>query len=161
VRAMSDYAGASGYDIPVAGAGHITVSDVYQTVEGGDISGVPDPGWKYTDKAGHQHFYVEVETGKNYPSLDQMFGQVTFCDDCQEAHCDVWLECRVCGEKIEPGTRPAPPAKVLVRRELSYQGVIPKDIGVQILKWSESLVPDPGTYVINGKLPSQFLEEDL
>ena len=62
----------------------------------------PDPNWTYTDDAGHEHAYGSRETP--YPTLVERQGEPYWCPDCEDEHVDTWLECPLCGQKIQPGT---------------------------------------------------------
>ncbi|MFF9269112.1 hypothetical protein [Streptomyces rochei] len=63
----------------------------------------PDPHWRTTDKEGHQHAYVDGPD--RYPTLVSVTGDAYWCTLCCDEHADTWYECRICGEKITPGTR--------------------------------------------------------
>lgn len=62
----------------------------------------PDPRWTYTDHAGHGHAYGSKT--QPYPTLVRRQSEPYWCPDCQDEHTDSWLECPLCGEKIQPGT---------------------------------------------------------
>ena len=64
----------------------------------------PDKTWRYTDRHGHEHRYVDdryVDGG--YPTLIVVDDETWWCDDCEDAHTESHRECRECGERIEPG----------------------------------------------------------
>lgn len=63
----------------------------------------PDPKWSAVDSNGHEHRYTEGSD--RYPSLKSVAGELYWCEDCQDEEFDTWYECRLCGEKVEPGTR--------------------------------------------------------
>lgn len=62
----------------------------------------PDPSWRYTDTAGHEHCYDD-----GYPTLELVtVSEPYWCPDCHEEHeGDTELRCRLCGEQVTPGTR--------------------------------------------------------
>lgn len=72
---------------------------------------VPDPGWKYMDKKGHGHFWK----GKNLPTLEWIVTGTQWVGDEYDAYEYEIGEyrCRLCGEVIKPGERPATPKPVL------------------------------------------------
>ncbi|NED31143.1 hypothetical protein [Streptomyces sp. SID8499] len=63
----------------------------------------PDPRWRVTDSNGHEHY--SSDGPDRYPTLKSVAAEPYWCADCQDEHVDTWYECRICGEKIEPGTR--------------------------------------------------------
>lgn len=63
----------------------------------------PDPSWKYTDRTGHQHAYGSRENP--YPTLVRRYSEPYWCEECQDEHTDSWMECPLCAETIQPGTR--------------------------------------------------------
>ena len=65
----------------------------------------PDPEWRYTDAAGHEHY----REGPRYPTLMTAHDYTYWCEDCRDEHDVTHLECSLCGEHIVPGTRPASP----------------------------------------------------
>ena len=70
----------------------------------------PDKKWRYTDKKGHKHYYVEPpaevtitsDDDSHYPTLRRKI-ETYYCHDCQDEHTDSWLRCRQCKETISPG----------------------------------------------------------
>ncbi|MFI2620421.1 hypothetical protein [Streptomyces sp. NPDC018584] len=65
----------------------------------------PDPRWTYTDRAGHEHAYGQRGSAAHtYPTLARRESEPYWCSDCDDEHTDVWFECPLCGEQIEPGT---------------------------------------------------------
>ena len=70
----------------------------------------PDPDWRYTDAAGHDHY----RENKAWPTLVWK-PEIYWCHDCQDEHDDGHRECSICGEEIEPGTRPVPPHSGYIR----------------------------------------------
>ena len=65
---------------------------------------VASESWKYTDKAGHEHRYVEDVD--HYPTLEKVVTPEHWCEDCNDTHNDgEYLVCKVCRERIRPGTR--------------------------------------------------------
>lgn len=66
----------------------------------------PDPDWKYTDAAGHPHFYGP-EGG--YPTVTWVLDRRYWCEGCRDEHQEGHWECPLCGEHVVPGTRmPSP-----------------------------------------------------
>lgn len=71
----------------------------------------PDPAWTFTDAAGHEHrasgegIHSMIATPVTYPTLETVYGDESWCEDCRETHTDEWWACRRCGEKIVPGIR--------------------------------------------------------
>lgn len=65
-----------------------------------------DDNWRFTDAAGHEHFYVD-----GYPAYPTVWiVDATFwCGDCEEEHEDGHYECSLCGEQVVPGTKPPSP----------------------------------------------------
>ncbi|MFF9043313.1 hypothetical protein [Streptomyces parvulus] len=63
----------------------------------------PDPRWKTTDQQGHEHAYAAGPD--RYPTLVLVTGDPYWCEDCRDEHADDWYECRLCGERITPGSR--------------------------------------------------------
>lgn len=65
-------------------------------------SGLPhrDDTWRYTDRAGHEHTWDE----NAYPTLTWVVDSTYWCADCSDEHEDGHYECRLCGERITPGT---------------------------------------------------------
>lgn len=61
-----------------------------------------DPKWRGADSQGHEHAYADG--ADHYPSLDLILGEPYWCEDCQDEHQDSWRVCRICGEKVTPGT---------------------------------------------------------
>lgn len=65
----------------------------------------PDPRWTYTDRAGHEHSYGQRGSAADrYPTLERRESEPYWCSDCDDEHTDVWFECALCGERINPGT---------------------------------------------------------
>jgi hypothetical protein len=66
-------------------------------------TGLPQPSksWKTTDRQGHKHAYADGPD--RYPTLRPEY-RPFWCPDCHEEHEESWLVCRICGERIEPGT---------------------------------------------------------
>lgn len=71
---------------------------------------VPDPKWRGTDSNGHEHHYADGPD--RYPTLRKMESEPYWCDLCDDEHTDTWLACRICGEKVTPGTRAPEPVWV-------------------------------------------------
>jgi hypothetical protein len=65
----------------------------------------PDPRWKFTDAAGHEHAYDEDD---KTPTLKAVIIADWWCATCNDEHDDVELQCAQCGEAIVPGTRAGP-----------------------------------------------------
>ena len=61
-----------------------------------------DPDWKYTDKAGHEHYAA----GRDYPTLEWYVDSLEWCSDCNEDHEEGHWVCPLCLEAIKRGTRP-------------------------------------------------------
>lgn len=77
----------------------------------------PDPGWKFTDKAGHTHSYVADRPGGPYPTLEYR----TQHDHADDGECDAdgdqefcypVLVCKRCGQPVRPGTRAGTPTRI-------------------------------------------------
>jgi hypothetical protein len=78
---------------------------------------VPDPGWRYTDPAGHLHTYVEGKDVDHYPTLVRQSGWVdgvpdddtddeTADDDNDDRYRYHWYACRLCGAVVRPREKP-------------------------------------------------------
>lgn len=76
----------------------------------------PDPNWRFTDAAGHQHQHEK--TGERYPTLRYVIDGQHWCDgisegsDIHDPHMQVDVshyECAQCHEHIRPGMRPPGP----------------------------------------------------
>lgn len=69
----------------------------------------PDPDWRFVDAQGHGHFYKDKDGA--YPTLTWVSVPCTMGhgDDCDA---EGWYECRLCAERIQPGTKAQPPAWV-------------------------------------------------
>ena len=59
----------------------------------------PNEKWKYTDKAGHEHYWKD-----GYPTL-VLKSEHVYCDCC-DGYEDDWFECPICGEVIKPTSEP-------------------------------------------------------
>lgn len=57
-----------------------------------------DEGWRFSDAAGHEHYYRD-----GYPTLVAVVDDRYWCDDCGDEHIDSHWECPQCGERITPG----------------------------------------------------------
>lgn len=65
----------------------------------------PDPEWRGVDSNGHEHYAVKSGRRRTtYPTLEEAVGEPYWCDDCRDEHQDTWYECRICHEKVVPGT---------------------------------------------------------
>jgi hypothetical protein len=64
----------------------------------GDI----DADWTYTDDAGHRH-HCEYEAADRYPTLIRVRDGTYWSEDYQDELEVTHLECRQCGEAIQPG----------------------------------------------------------
>lgn len=62
----------------------------------------PDPTWRTRDANGHEHAYADQPD--HYPTLKREHGETYWCGDCDDEHQDSWLVCRLCGERVDPGT---------------------------------------------------------
>jgi hypothetical protein len=67
---------------------------------------VLDEKWRFVDEQGHGHFYDE--TAREYPTLRwvELPCAMGRGDDCTS---EGYYECRLCAERIQPGTRNAEP----------------------------------------------------
>jgi hypothetical protein len=63
----------------------------------------------------------------------------------------------VCGERITPVKVKGLPVSVLSGREFQYSGMLPREIALALVKWSEGLGSSPGM-LINGKTVVEFVE---
>lgn len=61
-----------------------------------------DANWHFTDTAGHEH-RCEYSAADHWPTLKEVAEEGYWCADCDEEHEDVHLECKLCGEHIQPG----------------------------------------------------------
>lgn len=87
-----------------SGLVHAELSITYAMVE--LTSALPhlDPSWRYTDRAGHKHAY-SLGTAEDFPTLLEI---IHVCadhgaDETCEA-CATEFQCRICNERIVPGT---------------------------------------------------------
>lgn len=68
----------------------------------------PDPTWRYTDKAGHEHRYepdgAPEDPYNHYPTLEEEV-EDRWCPECGHYEQMARLVCYECGEEISPGTR--------------------------------------------------------
>ena len=89
----------------------------------------PDPDWTYADAAGHEHYY-----DRGYPTLERVVTGSWWCVDCHEEHEDTALACPVCGEQVEPGTRPPSPFPTYVEgtREMTFEVPLSIDRGRRV-----------------------------
>ena len=62
-----------------------------------------DANWTFTDTAGHRH-HCEYEAAEHYPTLVTVVDETYWCEDCEDEHELTHQACRLCGEKIRPGT---------------------------------------------------------
>lgn len=74
-----------------------------EMVEAPSMGGGPDHNWTYTDKLGHDHYYDGYPVP--YPTLVDVSDGTYYCADCHDEHDRSHLECRICGEEIEPAVR--------------------------------------------------------
>lgn len=117
----------------------VTVLDLYEGQDPPEImeSSLPeaDPAWRYTDQQGHEHapeVHTDiggVERVSKWPSLVTVGEETYWCDECSDEHERTHLECRICGEQIEPGSRPAKPL------------VIPGARYARGRLWTDSMLP--------------------
>lgn len=63
-----------------------------------------DPDWRFTDHAGHEHYYDAQR--KDYPTL--YWFEETWEEDGEEMSDGGYFVCDICGETITPGTLPPP-----------------------------------------------------
>lgn len=61
-----------------------------------------DGNWRFTDAAGHVH-HCEYAAPDHYPTLITVLDASWWCEDCHDEHDDTHLECRQCGQEIQPG----------------------------------------------------------
>ena len=75
-----------------------------EQIEVTSLSPKANPGWSYTDKAGHFHSW------DNPDERIAVMQEPWYCSDCGEVHEDMvdHLKCSHCGETIVPGTLPGP-----------------------------------------------------
>lgn len=66
----------------------------------------PDPKWRYTDKAGHEHRFDNQDSTPT--TLVQVEEEPWWCYDCRDLHNEYHLECKLCHETIEPHYVPDP-----------------------------------------------------
>lgn len=80
-----------------------TLEQEVEQIEVTSLSAKPNPGWDYTDAAGHRHTHAE-------PNLVEIIQEPWYCPDCREVHDNMLdhYECPDCGEHIVPGTLPGP-----------------------------------------------------
>lgn len=86
---------------------------VYGVVEFQETRGVtpvtsnlpqPDPHWRYTDTAGHEHRTVAAPTASgSWPTLLLLADDIYWCQECRDFHADGHWQCSQCSEVIEPG----------------------------------------------------------
>lgn len=82
----------------------------------------PDPDWHFIDAKGHGHFYMRgAEDG--YPTLEWVSLPCTMGHD-EDCTSEGYYECRICAERIEPGSKMQPPVWVdgLVTYRLKVAG---------------------------------------
>lgn len=82
------------------------------------LSPRPDPDWRYTDPAGHEHdssyaLLIRVQDDPDEPPF-------YVDDDGEEWNAPDHLECRLCGEHIEPGTIGPSPFREFVPGPVRY-----------------------------------------
>lgn len=96
---------------------HVDVVDVPS------LMGGPDHSWTYTDKMGHDHYYDGYPVP--YPTLVEISTGAYWCQDCRDEHDRSHLECRICGEEIQPAMRGGSPfvERVPGRRWFELDGV--------------------------------------
>lgn len=63
---------------------------------------IPDPGWSYSDPAGHVHRHLKK--GES-PTWHYVVVSTYWCEDCADEHENGEDCCRVCGATVEPGYR--------------------------------------------------------
>jgi hypothetical protein len=69
-------------------------------IEGNTDLPQPDPRWRHTDAAGHEHTTVDGR----WPTLDWVVDEVYWCEECRDNHEDGHYRCARCGEAVDPGT---------------------------------------------------------
>lgn len=80
-----------------------TVTITTEQIELTSLGPEPDPGWRFTDAAGHEHYRGE----RGWPTLGWVIDERYWCPDCEDEHEDGHWACSICGEWISPGMRPA------------------------------------------------------
>lgn len=82
----------------------------------------PDPYWRYTDKAGHDH-YVHYLVDTQYPTLTPNW-VIGYCGLCNDLHEQGEIldhyACSQCGEKITPGTITVPGGQMFIPTYREY-----------------------------------------
>lgn len=76
----------------------VEVEDIFVRPTGGPVE---DPDWRFTDAAGHKH------RGASRDTTRWVVDRTYWCEDCQDEHEEGHLECKLCGEQIEPGMIPS------------------------------------------------------
>jgi hypothetical protein len=61
-----------------------------------------DADWRFTDAAGHLH-HCDYAAADHYPTLRRVTDETWWCEDCRDKHETAHLECRRCGETVQPG----------------------------------------------------------
>src|SRR2546423_3207588 len=89
-----------------------TAETTVETLDGKE----QDDRWHGTDEHGPEHApatYVDqggTRRVRSYPTLEEAYGPPEWCDDCQEDHRPfLGYRCRICGDTVTPGERPAQP----------------------------------------------------
>ena len=101
----------------------------------------PDPDWHHVDKAGHEHRYDD-----GYPTLEDVVVGTWWCLDCHEHHERTELRCRVCGEAIQPGTRPPSPFPTYIPGRSSWTVEVTVPAGLHLEQRQRvQVVSDLGT----------------
>lgn len=143
--------------LPLIAGASCTITAGGQWIEPAPGATEYDPAWTFVDAARHGHFY-----GVDSSYLDLRFptlhaaSQCAVClnDECEggtteDCYPEHWFECAICGEKIEPGTRPAkavfidePPVVhlELTRAEAGSRTTITADLSGQVLRDIETLL---------------------
>lgn len=100
----------------------------------------PDPRWRYTDSNGHEHYRAE----RDWPTLEWVVDHTYWCGDCRDEHDEGHYACRMCGEPVEPGTRPPSPYGVFVTTGMSATATVDaylpfgKHVTVRVLNYTAS-----------------------
>lgn len=109
----------------------------------------PDPGWRYTDRAGHVHTpAVERTAGDGgdpkivgYPTLVWTTEDHECFDLCEDDGCPAWWECPQCGEHIRPGSRAGRPGVMrgMTTYEIDGEPVSPTAARDFVTGWQREL----------------------
>lgn len=99
----------------------LTVEHGWQTVW--SMYPEPDPRWRFTDAAGHEHYYDEGSWGDDaYPTLRALYDKDHECYLCRGDDYEPFLgyECRECGEAVTPGMITGPHSVVIAGQQHAW-----------------------------------------